>query len=183
MKRLGSLMNRLRGITPAKEPAFRVTHKPVAPVFCEDCERPECDDGCVYPRRPAPMSDILNRVPPPKATVYEARSIHEPIEPFVPPLPKATTVSDGFRRAAQDVATAIDGLINTCEDARKEGLRLVDSLHAAGEWHDDFLANYVAVQTQAAAVMRDTWKAQVEELKRKRAALMEGTQPPKETQS
>jgi hypothetical protein len=147
---------------------------PVAIVdkrFCEGCDRPECDHGCAYGTRSKPKEEPMTHI------VQKALTIHEPIETFAAPAPPVT-ISDAFRRSGQDVATAIDHMIATCEEARQEGLKLIEALNESGQWHDEFLTNYVTVQTKAAGVMRDAWKGQIEELRRQRAALAQSAPQP-----
>lgn len=162
-----------RGVTGPIPP--RMPQAPAWPElkFCEGCSRPECDHGCAYgqKRKDEPVTRIVERLPP---------SIHEPIEPFGAPPPKET-IAEAFRAAGQEVVAAIDQLVRTCEEARVEGLKLVEALYEHGDWHGDFLANYVTMQTEAAAVMRDAWKRQIEDLRTKRLALTQQVAPTQPT--
>lgn len=186
MKKLDSLVAKLRGIKPTapfgdryedfrgklEEPMLRATP---SEEYCQGCQRPECDNGCAYAPKQAgsaTLSPVLRRADAPPPAPPPVLSIHEAIPGFVPPTPKPT-VSDVYRRTGGEIAIAIDHMIKTCEEARQEGLKLIEALYDAGEWHDDFLANYVNVQTQAASTMRDAWKNQIEKLRRDRAALMQ----------
>lgn len=143
---------------------------PPEPKFCEGCRKPECDYGCAYApkRKEEPMPRFEQRPAQP--------SIHEPIAPFGAPTPKPT-IADAFRRTGQEVAATIDNMIATCEEARVEGLKLIEALYEQGEWHDEFLAGYVAMQTQVAAAMRDTWKRQADELRSKQLAITQQLTP------
>lgn len=161
--RFHDMVTRLRRITQGTSNLDPV--EVVEARHCTDCDRPECDAGCIYAPKGKPMTHIV----PPRLP-----SIHDPIVPFGAPTPRPT-ISDAFRNAGKDVASAIDHMIATCEEARQEGLKLIEALNESGQWHDEFLANYVNVQTQAAAVMRDAWKDQIEELRRQRAALTQST--------
>ena len=81
------------------------------------------------------------------------------------------------------MATALDNMLATCEEARREGLSLIEEMNETGSWQDDFLSGYVEMQTQAATVLRDTWKKQLDDLRQRNVALKaarDAAQPPKE---
>lgn len=169
LRRVSGAADDLGSAGRAARPALKLPPADKA-EFCEGCHKPECDFGCAYApkRKEEPVPRFEPRPVPP--------SIHEPIVPFGAPMPKAT-IADAFRRTGQEVAAAIDNMLATCEEARAEGVRLIEALYAQGEWHDEFLAGYVSMQTDVAAAMRDTWKKQVEDLRNKQLAITQQTAP------
>lgn len=162
-RRFDDMVSALRRVTVSAQNLERVGRQ------CEGCERPECALGCAYApkRKDEPVTRIVERIP---------SSIHEPIERFSAPPPRPT-IAEVYRTAGQEIVAAIEHMVRTCEEARVEGLKLVEALYEHGDWHDEFLASYVTVQTQAAGVMRDAWKKQIEDLRNKQLALTQQVAP------
>jgi len=176
MNRFDDVLERLRRVARGKSDEDPVEVVERSARFCEGCNKPECDFGCAYApkRKPSKLIEVVKEKPVTHIAQKSTLSIHEPITTFDAPAPPPT-ISDAFRRAGQEIAGALDNMISTCEEARQEGLKLIEALYTHGKWHDEFLTDYVTVQTKAAAVMGAAWKEQIDELRRQRAALTQQT--------
>jgi hypothetical protein len=170
---LGDATWRCNGI---EEEIRRMKEHPAPPRWCVGCKRPECDHGCAYDYHPPVNIDEedhdmstagrgIQGGPP-----ISPLTIHEPIRPFGAPAVKPT-ISDAYRASAQDIATCLETMLATCEQARQTGLDLIQALNEAGDSHEDFVKNYVEIATTRASTVRDTWKKQLEDLTKQTSAL------------
>lgn len=99
-----------------------------------------------------------------------APTIHEKVRPFGAPVLRPT-ISDAYRNSARDITTCLENMLASCEEARQQGLALIDALNEAGDAHEDFVENYIKVATSRAATVRDAWKQQLQDLTQQTAAM------------
>lgn len=104
-------------------------------------------------------------------------SLETPIEPFEPPQEAIERIPQAYRAIAEEVVVAVSAMILRAEEARLVAVKFLEQCDQQGQWHSNFVHDYIAHETAAAEAYTVQWQKTIDELTAKRNAARQLTGP------